>query len=103
MIKLTQGEVDTLVTALEARAMDAWLQANYPERVELCKKLVGKLCELEKGPWVVLPQAAHIARAVRGDLLTAALKVLVLDERTAAWLEANDPKALAQARRALGL
>lgn len=106
MIKLTQDEVDTLVTALDDRGSEAWLQDNNPEAAQRCDDLIEKLGELRDGPWVVLPQAAHtdlFSGSVQGDLLTAALKVLVLDERIAAWLEANDPKALAQARRALGI
>ena len=108
MIKLSWDELDTIVVALEERASGAWLQANYPRRAKHCTDLIEKLGGLRpaEGPWVVLPQAAHAdlySGAVQGDMKTAALRVLVLDERIAAWLEANDPKALAQARRALGI
>jgi hypothetical protein len=34
-------------------------------------------------------------------LLYQALKVMVADEKTVAWLEANNPRALNQARQAL--
>jgi hypothetical protein len=35
------------------------------------------------------------------SLLYQALKVLVADEKTVAWLEANNPKALNRSRQAL--
>jgi hypothetical protein len=40
--------------------------------------------------------------AMQTARLRNALKVLVLDAKIRAWLEANDPKALEQAMRALG-
>jgi hypothetical protein len=36
------------------------------------------------------------------DQMAKALKVLTLDSRISAWLTQNDPKALEQARKALG-
>ena len=51
----------------------------------------------------VVDDVKHVTRMFQeGKELWRALAVLVLDSRSRGWLEVNDPKALEQARRALG-